>query len=131
MARNRKNQNAGLLLWPAVKASLICLVIVICCVGYVWQKKQITDLSQEIRNDEKRLDALRENNLKLEKQLGVLQSPPALDARVRELKLGLVPAQQSQIWRLAEPTAPVMAKQAVAPRPEQYASQPARAGLIP
>src|SRR5215469_5038009 len=102
MARNRKNQNSGVLFWPALKASLICLVIVVCCVGYVWQKKQIADLSQEIRNDEKRLDALRDNNDKLRRQLAGLLSPTALDSRVKELKLGLVPAQANQIWRVQD-----------------------------
>src|SRR5579872_2519972 len=100
MARNRKNQNSGVLFWPAVKASLICLVIVVCCVGYVWQKKVISDLSQEIRNDEKLRDAMHQNNQKLERQLAGLMSPTSLEAPAR--KLGLVPAQQSQIWRLSE-----------------------------
>jgi cell division protein FtsB len=129
MARNQKKQSSGLLLWPAVKASLLCVVIVVCCVGYVWQKKQIADLAAEIRTDEKRLDALHDNNLKLAKQLTVLQSPPALEARAQELKLGLVPAQPNQIWRLPEPGAAPVAKAAALKREPQFAAQPVRAGL--
>jgi hypothetical protein len=85
---------------------LICLVIVACCIGYVWQKKQIADLSQEIRNDEKRRDALHDNNDKLKRQLGGLLAPAALAERVKELKLGLGPAQSFQIWRLPDAPQP-------------------------
>ena len=35
-------------------------------------------------------------------QLAVLHSPVMLDQRVHELNLGLVPAQPTQIYRLAE-----------------------------
>jgi C4-dicarboxylate-specific signal transduction histidine kinase len=103
MARNRKNQSAGLLFGPALKAALICFFILICCVGYVWQKKQISELSHLIRNQENRLADLRDNNDKLRKQMAVLLSPPALIEREKELKLGLVLPQPTQIWRLAEP----------------------------
>jgi|SRR5579884_783142 len=103
MARNRKNQSSGLLFGPALKASLICFFILICCVGYVWQKKQISELAKQIRNQENRLADLRDTNDKLRRQMAVLLSPPALDARAKELKLGLVPPQPNQIWRLQEP----------------------------
>ena len=103
MARNRKGQSDGLLLGPVLKASVICLVIVIFCVGYVWEKKQISDLSQQIRSQENQLANLKDKNDKLKKQLAGLLSTVALDARVKDLKLGLVPPQASQIWRLTEP----------------------------
>jgi hypothetical protein len=110
MARNRKNQSAGLLFGPALKASLICFFIVVCCVGYVWQKKQIAELSQQIRYGERHLADLRENNKKLARQLAGLRSPTSLEARAKELKLGLGPPQPNQIWRLTEPAAePVLA----------------------
>ena len=131
MARNRKNQSSGELFWPALKASVFCVVIVICCVGYVWQKKQIADLSQDIRFDEKKLAALRENNDKLRRQLGTLLSPPALEAKVRELKLGLVVAQQNQIWRLPEPGAAPAAQPVVLKREQQLAAGSVRAGMLP
>ena len=105
MARNRKNQNAGLLLWPAVKASLICLVIVVCCVGYVWQKKQIGELSKEITRREELLNQYRQQNDKLKQQLARLLTPSALEDRVRGMKLGLGPPNPAQILRLQEPAA--------------------------
>jgi cell division protein FtsB len=108
MARNRKNQSPGLLFGPALKASLICFFILICCVGYVWQKKQIGELSHQIRNQENHLADLHDRNDKLKKQIAVLMSPPTLEARARELNLGLVPPQPSQIWRLPEPAADVL-----------------------
>jgi hypothetical protein len=103
MARNRKGQSELVLLGPALKASVICLVIVIFCVGFVWEKRQIRDLSQQKANQELQLDNLRDTNKKLTRQLEGLKTTVALDARVRELKLGMVPPQQSQIWRLTEP----------------------------
>lgn len=109
MARNRKNQSQGLLVGPALYASLICFCILICCVGYVWQKKQIAELSHQIKNQETHLADLRDRNDKLRKQIAVLMSPPALDLRARELKLGLVPPSPTQIWRLPEPPADIPA----------------------
>jgi cell division protein FtsL len=103
MARNRKNQNQEMSLGTLLKAALICGVIVVSCVGYVWQKKQIDDLSQQIRSAEHRLKALQTGNDKLRKQQAALLSPPALEARVNELKLGLALPQPNQIWRLPEP----------------------------
>jgi hypothetical protein len=119
MARNRKGQSEGLLLGPALKASVICLVIVIFCVGYVWEKKQISDLSRQILSQENQLAALKDTNDKLKKQLAGLLSPVALDKQVKDLKLGLVPPQPSQIWRLPEPPAEKSANG----RTPQFASQ--------
>ena len=45
-----------------------------------------------------------DENQKLSDQLAMLRSPVMLDQRVRELNLGLVPAQPTQVWRLAEPS---------------------------
>src|SRR5262245_662855 len=118
MARNRKSQSEGLMLGPALKASIICLVIVIFCVGYVWEKKQISDLSQQIRNQENQLAGLRDKNDKLKRQMAGLLSTVKLKESVHDLNLGLVSAQPSQIWRLQEPVAekgaPVRALQTTA-----------------
>jgi cell division protein FtsL len=105
MARNRKNQSAAIRLEPVLKTCLICGVIVVCCVGYVWQKKQISELGEQIRQRETGLAKSRDQNEKLKRQLAMLLSPQYLDARVKELKLGLVPPQPAQIWRLPEPFA--------------------------
>ena len=104
MARNRKTQSAALRFGAVIKAALICAVIVFFCVGYVWQKQQINVLADQYAKREARLKELRDQNDKLKKQLAGLTSFQALDVRVRELKLGLVPPQPAQIWWLPEPS---------------------------
>lgn len=121
MAQNRRNQPLAAVFGPALKAGLICLAIVISCVGYVWQKRQIGELSKTIAEKEQYLKNLREQNLKLKNQQVLLLSPPYLDQRVKELKLGLGLPQATQVWRLPEPLAETAA---VAP---QIKSPPAGA----
>jgi cell division protein FtsB len=101
--KNRKSQSAVIRFGPALKALFLCLLIAGSAVGYVWQKSQIYQLGQQIRQRETRLKQLQDANQKLTDQLAMLRSPPMLDRRVRELNLGLAPAQPSQIWRLPEP----------------------------
>jgi len=105
MAKNRKNQSAAVRFGPALKALLLCLMFAGSAVGYVWQKGQIYQLGQQIRQREIRLVRLQNDDQKLADQLSILQSPPMLDRRVRELNLGLAPAQPAQVWRLPEPPA--------------------------
>ena len=102
MAKNRRSQSAAIRFGPALKALFLCLVIAGLAVGYVWQKGQIFQLGRQITSCESRLIQLRDENQKLSDQLAVLNSPVMLDQRVRELNLGLVPAQPSQIYRLIE-----------------------------
>jgi cell division protein FtsL len=102
MAKNRRNQSAAIRFGPALKALFLCLVIAGLAVGYVWQKGQIFQLGRQITSCESRLAQLRDENQKLSDQLAVLHSPVMLDQRVRELNLGLVPAQPTQIYRLVE-----------------------------
>jgi hypothetical protein len=102
MAKNRKNQSAAIRFGPALKASFLCLLIGGSAVGYVWQKNEIYRLGQQIRQRETRLAQLSRDNEKQSDQLAILHSPVMLDQRARELKLGLVPAQPSQIVRLGE-----------------------------
>ena len=89
---------------PALKALFLCLLIAGSAVGFVWQKSQIYQLGQQIRQREIRLSQLRDTNQRLGDQLAMLRSPTMLDKRARELNLGLGPAQPSQIWRLPEPS---------------------------
>lgn len=103
MAKNQKNQSAAIRFCPALKALFLCLLIAGLAVGYVWQKGQIYQLGRQITACEGRLVRLLDENQKLSDQLAVLRSPVMLDQRVRELNLGLVPAQPAQIYRLAEP----------------------------
>ena len=106
MAKNRKSQAAAIHFGPVLKVVLLCFLFGGSAVGYVWQKGQIYQLGQQIRQQESRLKQLQDANQKLTDQLAMLRSPPMLDRRARELNLGLSPAQPSQIWRLPEP-APV------------------------
>ena len=103
MARNRKHQSAAIRFGPALKAFLLCALLGGSGVGYVWQKNQINELGQQISKREKRLVELQNQNKKLRDHLAMLRSPAKLDQRVRELNLGLVQPQPSQIWRIAEP----------------------------
>jgi len=103
MARNRKHRTAALRYAPALRAFLLCVLIGGSGIGYVWQKNQIADLSQQIKTRELKLMELQDNNEKLRKQLATLQSPPQIERRVRELNLGLVPASPRQKLRLWEP----------------------------
>jgi hypothetical protein len=111
MARNRKYQSAAIRFGPALKAFLVCLLIGGSGVGYVWQKDQISQLGQQIRKRELRLADLEDQNEKLRKQLGWMRSPRFLERRIQELGLGLVPPEQTQVWRLTEPARDVPRQQ--------------------
>jgi hypothetical protein len=118
MARNRKYQSAAIRFGPALKAFLLCLLVGGSGVGYVWQKDQISQLGQQIKKRELRLAELENQSEKLRKQLAWMRSPSYLERRIQELGLGLVPPQQTQVWRLSEPARDL-------PRPEaerQYAA---------
>jgi hypothetical protein len=103
MARNRKYQSAANRFGPALKAFLLCLLIGGSGVGYVWQKDQISQLGQQRKKRELRLDDLKNQSEKLRKQLAAMRSPPYLERRIQDLGLGLGPPQPTQVWRLAEP----------------------------
>jgi hypothetical protein len=125
MAGNRKNQSAAIRFGPALKALFLCMLIAGSAIGYVWQKNEIYRLSQQIRQSELRLRQMTDGNEKLRVKLADLRSPLMLDQRVRELNLGLAPAQPVQVLRLPEPPAmppgsnlsarQLAARQAVAP----------------
>ena len=71
--------------------------------GYVWQKDQISRLSQQIKQRETRLLAFEELNEKQKKTLATMRSPAQLELRIKELNLGLGPPQVGQVWQLTEP----------------------------
>jgi hypothetical protein len=103
MARNRKYQSAAIRFGPSLKAFLLCLLIGGSGVGYVWQKKQIYDLGQQIRKRELHMLALQDQNETLKTQLAKMRSQTYLEMRIKQLNLGLVPPSPSQVWRFAEP----------------------------
>lgn len=99
---NRKKQSTAVRFGPAIKAFLLCVVICGSGLGYVWQKQQIVVLGRQIKQDETRLEELRRENKQRGDALAWLRSPQALDARVRELKLGLVLPQPEQVVLMLE-----------------------------
>ncbi len=122
MAKNRKSQAASIRFGPALAASFACLIIAGAAVGYVWQKGQIIQLGKQIRSAENRLAQLRDDNERMTKTLADMKSPLRLDQRSQELKLGLVPAQPSQVFRLPELTPQNLPRQFAA-RPNQQTTQ--------
>jgi len=127
MARNRKAQSMAVRFGPAVKASVLCLLIGGSGVGYVWQKEQIVRLGYEVKKRETRLFALDKDNEKLRKQLASLRSVDYLEGRIKELKLNLAPPQSSQIWCLPEPGADVPTREPV----QQFASRNDHSTALP
>jgi hypothetical protein len=119
MARNRRYQSAAIRFGPALKAFLLCLVIGGSGVGYVWQKDQISQLGQQIKKREVRLQVLLDQSDKLRRQLGTMRSPPYLERRIQELGLGLVRPQPAQVWQLSEPV-----RDAARPESEQQYATP-------
>src|SRR5262245_11820062 len=111
MARNRKYQPAAIRFGPAVKAFLLCLIIGGSGVGYVWQKTQIWELGEQFRKREKELVSLQNQNESLKKQLGKMCLQGWLEARIKELNLGLVQPQVQQKWLVRMP-APVPPREA-------------------
>jgi len=109
MAKNRRNQPAALRFGPVLKAMLICLTIVLCCVGYVWQKKQINLLSEQIKKSERRLADAREQTNKLKRQMAFFLRTDYLESQIKELNLGLAQPKAGQVWWLAEPSTSVSA----------------------
>ncbi len=103
MAKNRKNSaGGGVRFGPAVKAFFICLVIGSFGVTFVWQKRQIFTLGEKTGSLEKRLATLKRENEMRRQQMAMLHSLPYLDARVKELKLGLGVPTPDQILTLVE-----------------------------
>ena len=127
MARNRKSQSAAIRFGPALKASVLCLLIGGSGVGYVWQKDQILRLGQEKKRRETILAKLQDRNEKLRKQLSEMHSPRFLEQKNKELKLGLVMPQASQVLPLAEPGV----NDSVSNQVRQYASQNQNSVIMP
>jgi hypothetical protein len=102
MSRNRKHQTAAVRFGPALKAFSLCVFLGGSGVGYVWQKDQINVLGERIRQTEKRLDQVRSKNEQLHRLLTSLQTPAAIEARIKKLELGLVAPTPDQIVRLVD-----------------------------
>ena len=101
MGRNRKNGSAARFV-PAIKATLICVLLGGSAIGYVYQKNQIYELGRQIQQRERQWARLHDDNLKLQKTLQALQSTTHLEQRVKTLNLGLVQPAQTQILTIVE-----------------------------
>ncbi len=104
MAKNRKIQSGGggVRLGPTVKVFFICLLIASLGVTFVWQKRQLYSLGVTMAQLEKRLATSKRENELRRQQTAMLQSLPYLDARVKELNLGLRVPTPDQILTLVE-----------------------------
>lgn len=114
MARNRRAQSGGVRFGPLVTALLVSACFCAAGVGYVWHRNRNEQLSRLIRDRSVRLEELRAQNRYLDRQLEDLRSHRSLEARVRELNLGLVMPRPEQILRLPEPRGTAPAEPATA-----------------
>ena len=99
---NRKTGKTAVRFGPALKAVLICLVTCSLGLGYVWQKQQINTLGEQIKENEIQLEELQRENKRRGDTLAFLISPQELDARLRQLNLGLEVPRPEQIVMLVE-----------------------------
>jgi hypothetical protein len=107
MANHRKGSQSGAIRFvPACKAILLCSLIGGSCVGYVLQKNKLYELGQQIGLRQQKLERTRKENQVLSKRLAEMQLPQRLVERVRDLKLGLVPPQPSQVLWIVETPPP-------------------------
>jgi uncharacterized protein HemX len=104
MARYRKTRGSAIGFGPVLKAVLLCALIAGVGVGYVWQKEQIDALSRQIAERGARLARLIDENQNRRRQLADLRSLNSVEARIKELNLGLAQPSPTQIWHLAEPS---------------------------
>jgi hypothetical protein len=102
MAANRKKQTGAVRFGPALKALLICLLIGGAGIGYVWEKNQIYSLGRQIKEAENKLSDLRRQNKIRADQVAFLMSPALLEAKVKEMKLGLVPPAPEMVITLVD-----------------------------
>lgn len=98
--RKGNGPNGKLLFWWI---GALC-VISISALGYLWQQTEIHGLGREMKQLELRLEDLRRTNERLSRRYAEMTTPGALDRQVRELGLGLVAPQPSQIVRMSEPS---------------------------
>jgi septal ring factor EnvC (AmiA/AmiB activator) len=104
MQRNRKR--GQLRMGAVAKAVVVCALLAVAGLGYVWEKNQIYRLGDDIRERESRLTQLSKRTTTLQTHLAFLETPSQLEARVSQYKLNLVPAGTStEVVLLYEPGA--------------------------
>ncbi|MBM3882231.1 MAG: hypothetical protein FJ387_21345 [Verrucomicrobia bacterium] len=102
MKRTQKGDGPGMGAQGFVLALGLSGLLAFSGLGYVWHRNRNVELGREIRAERVRLVELRGRLAELERQQARLESIPELQARVRELGLGLVMPLPEQILRLPE-----------------------------
>jgi hypothetical protein len=104
MPSHRKSQSGALRLVPALKTAILVMFIATAAVGYVLEKNKLIELGKQITAREARLEKLKWENKLRASQLDDLLLPQKLAERVKDLRLSLSPALQTQMVWMAEPT---------------------------
>jgi hypothetical protein len=103
MARKQHGQAGAWKAGPVICVVLFCGLFAAAGVGYLWQKDQIRVLGDEMKKREQRSSYLHAQNDKLRRQMDELRTPARLEMKARDLNLGLVPPQPTQVLSLHEP----------------------------
>ena len=96
----RRSRSTALQPKTVFTSIMVCAAICLAGIGYVWAKTQVLSLGRDIKTRELRLEELRRDNDILQRSYAAMCSHEKLNARVRELNLGLVSPLPSQIVRL-------------------------------
>lgn len=83
-----------------ISSIVACTAICLAGIGYVWAKSQVWALGKVQKQLEQRLEELKRDNSILQRTYAAMCAPARLDARVRELNLGLVAPNPNQIVRM-------------------------------
>lgn len=101
----RRNKASSLKPKTVLTSIVICAALCLAGIGYVWAKNEVLGLGRDQKKLEVRLEELKRRNDVLQRTYAAMCSPAKLDARVKELNLGLASPLPSQIVRF--PSEPV------------------------
>jgi|GEM_PF-364255 len=102
MPKNRKRSAPAIRLGPVVKVVVVCLLLCLAGVGFVWQKNQIFELGQRMKEKEQRLEQLRVDNQDRANRLAYFRSTRYLEDRIQKLRLGLSAPKPEQVYTLTD-----------------------------
>jgi hypothetical protein len=100
----RRRKTSALKPKNVITSIVVCSAVCLAGIGYIWAKTQVWAVSREIKTLEIQLEDLRRQNERLQRKYAAMCTAGNLEARVKELNLGLVSPQPDQIVRLVEPT---------------------------
>lgn len=104
MARNRRSNESAVKLGAVLKVVLFVSLVVGAGAGYVWQKKQIFELTRTLSEAEKKLQKHREYNKTIAEHLNSLSTPSSVENQIRRLGLNLVIPAPQQVVRVVDST---------------------------